>query len=149
MSLEQFAVRIWAAHNAYEGRVGRRVTQADLAVMVSARLEERGRKGVTQSAVARWFDGTVPDDHKLLALADLYGVDPGWLRYGALSAAPQQRVSPALDTERREVPDEPGIPVGRLANEMFPKRAVAGDPIRPATSRGARSPKGPKRRPKG
>lgn len=37
---------------------------------------------VSRETASKWFAGTVPTDDKMRAVADVFDVDPGWLRYG-------------------------------------------------------------------
>lgn len=62
----------------------RMVKQDDLA----KRLTEMTEIDVKQPAVSRWTTGSRPSFEHLVALAQLAGVDPGWLAMGELSEAP-------------------------------------------------------------
>lgn len=58
--------------------------QGELAVRLSALT----KIDIGQPAVSRWTSGSRPSMEHLAALADLAGVDAGWLAVGALSEAP-------------------------------------------------------------
>jgi hypothetical protein len=91
MGMEGFAMRLRKAFRAYEDRVGRDITQTELGEMVGVELARMGVKptskddtlAVTQQSVARWFAGTLPEHTRMVALATVLGVDPGWLSYGS------------------------------------------------------------------
>jgi hypothetical protein len=80
MGLDGFDRRLRRAHRAFEDRLGRDVNQTELGAMVGKRLGEP--KPITQASVHRWFAGTLPDHVRMVALAEILGVDPGWLAYG-------------------------------------------------------------------
>src|SRR4051812_21629410 len=80
MGMEGFAARLRKAFRAYEDRVGRDVTQTELGALVGAEI---GEGPITQQSVGRWFAGTLPEHARMVALADVLGVDPGWLSYGS------------------------------------------------------------------
>jgi len=63
----------------------RMVKQEELAT----RLTELSGLEIKQSAVSRWTAGSRPSFEHLVALAELAGVDPGWLAMGSLSEAPE------------------------------------------------------------
>ena len=58
----------------------RRLTDAEIAREVANRTSRE--KPHTATSVGRWFQGTQPDNFAIAALADYFGVDPGWLAFG-------------------------------------------------------------------
>jgi transcriptional regulator with XRE-family HTH domain len=63
---------------------------------------------VTAATVSRWESGdTVPSVTTLAAIARVCGVDPGWLAFGAESAAPGPRRGKPPVTGQGPVRDEP------------------------------------------
>lgn len=81
----EFSERMAEAHSYFLWKSkAKSLSQEALAVLVGERL---GRS-LTQSAVGRWFRGSVPDTATISAIASVYGVDPGWLAFGDLSEAP-------------------------------------------------------------
>ena len=80
MGMEGFAARLRQAFRAYEDRLGRDVTQTELGEIVGKAM---GEAPITQQSVARWFAGTLPEHPRMVALADVLGVEPGWLSYGS------------------------------------------------------------------
>jgi hypothetical protein len=79
MGIEGFATRLRRAFRAFEDHLGRDVTQSELGELVGQAL---GEEPITQQSVGRWFNGTLPEHVRMVALADVLGVDPGWLSYG-------------------------------------------------------------------
>ena len=63
------------------------------------------RAAVLPATIMEWFAGTVPDVETILAVADVCGVDPGWLAFGAASGAPAPRIgqqqAPSAGAQRR------------------------------------------------
>lgn len=84
MTDEGFARRLRRAFRAFEDRTGEDVTQTQLGVLVGKELDG---KPITQQSVDRWFGGTRPDHERMIALAAVLDVDPGWLSYGPDDAA--------------------------------------------------------------
>lgn len=83
--MDSFQGRMLDAMLALWSRERGQVSQREIGERVGARL---GREAFSQAAVSRWFQGRMPDWEVLLALAEVCGVDPGWLAFGARSAAP-------------------------------------------------------------
>jgi len=77
---QAFSERMYSALKRLEFGLGRDVTQGQLAEMVSAHLGES--KAKDQTTVGRWFRGTIPDVHIIEAIAEVCGVEPGWLAFG-------------------------------------------------------------------
>ena len=50
------------------------------------------RPAVSPAMIMEWFAGTVPDVATVQAVAEVCGVDPGWLAFGSASGAPAPRV---------------------------------------------------------
>jgi hypothetical protein len=74
-----------------------RVTPGAFAELVSARLAAAGTpRTVSSDEVVTWFADALPDLRTTAAIAEVCGVDPGWLAFGPASAAPS-----------------PGAPAGR------------------------------------
>ena len=67
----------------------RKLELTEFGQRIGARLM---RPAVSPSTIMEWFAGVVPDVATLQAVADVCGVDPGWLAFGAASAAPAPRV---------------------------------------------------------
>lgn len=68
-----------------QGFLGRKVENKEIADLVGRAL---GKETLSPSTVGRWHDGTEPDLATIAAMAKVYRVDPGWLAFGPLSAAP-------------------------------------------------------------
>jgi transcriptional regulator with XRE-family HTH domain len=82
--------RIFIAHLELSYRLGRRVTLAELGRLVAERLRRDAPFGAT--AVSKWEAGVqTPAAEVIEAIAELSGVDPGWISHGAKSAAPEPR----------------------------------------------------------
>ena len=88
-----------------------KLSQERLGALVSRELSKGAP--VTAATVSRWESGdTVPSVTTIAAIARVCGVDPGWLAFGAESAAPSPRrgkpqlpgQSVARDEPRREEP---------------------------------------------
>lgn len=94
-------LRAWLEH---ERRTGGGFTQEWLAEAVSRKLKLE--EPLSQSAVSRWFRGSVPRDvAAVVAIAELLGVDPGWLLFGSASHAPPP-ADPMQDIESFPQPDD-------------------------------------------
>ena len=66
-----------------------RVSPGALAELVSARLAAAGTpRTVSSDEVVTWFADSLPDLRTTAAIAEVCGVDPGWLAFGPASAAP-------------------------------------------------------------
>lgn len=74
---------------------GDRISQTEIGHRVAQRLGT-GRSG---NAVSEWWTGkSIPDTPAMAALADVLGVDPGWLEFGPmLCDAPQKWPVPGKD----------------------------------------------------
>lgn len=72
-----------------EGVTGEKLSQARLAELVEGKLG----KSFRQTTAGGWLAGAMPrGDASQLALAEVLGVDPGWLYYGAKSRAPAPEI---------------------------------------------------------
>lgn len=83
-----FAQRVQWCYFHTQTMQGGYITLADYGEMVA---EEEGRpRPYAASSVQAWMvpGGSMPDSPGKLAIARLAGADPGWLDYGAESAAP-------------------------------------------------------------
>lgn len=69
--------RLWEAHKDYEKRERKRVSQRELAEIVSTSTGVP----VDQTTVSTWFKGTSPKPWYLKALAELYDVSLVWLAF--------------------------------------------------------------------
>lgn len=90
-----------------------RVSYEEIADAVA---ERTGRKPAHRpTSVGRWFKGeSVPDVPSIWALANFFGVDPGWLAFGDASDAPapaaviaSRAAESSLRTEKAEVVKAP------------------------------------------
>jgi len=82
--------RIFIAHLELSYRLGRRVTLAELGRLVAERLRRDAPFAAT--AVSKWEAGVqTPGAEVIEAIAELSGVDPGWISHGAKSEAPAPR----------------------------------------------------------
>lgn len=94
-----------------EGR--RRIPMRELGERVGALM---GRKPYDVKVVSRWLSAVQePENAVYLALAQVFGVDPGWLVFGGECAAP---MVPSDDTLKAW---------SALAREVHPTRATAAD----------------------
>jgi transcriptional regulator with XRE-family HTH domain len=83
-----------------------KLSQERLGGLVSRELSKGAP--VTAATVSRWESGdTVPSVTTLAAVARVCGVDPGWLAFGAESAAPGPRRGKPPVTGQGPVRDEP------------------------------------------
>lgn len=90
--------RIFVAHLELSYRLGRRVTLAELGRAIAERLRRDAPFAAT--AVSKWEAGVqIPAPEVIEAIAELSGVDPGWISHGAKSAAP----APRADSRRESV----------------------------------------------
>jgi transcriptional regulator with XRE-family HTH domain len=102
MGLAGFPSRLRRAFRAFEDRLGRDLTQTELGEMVGKQLKEGA---ISQQSVARWFAGTLPEHARMVALAEVLGVDPGWLSYGSGEKdAPMRDAPPATEPVVRPDP---------------------------------------------
>jgi transcriptional regulator with XRE-family HTH domain len=82
--------RIFIAHLELSYRLGRRVTLVEFGQLIAKRL--RRRTPFAPTAVSRWEAGQqTPTPEVIEAIAELTGVDPGWISHGSKSAAPAPR----------------------------------------------------------
>lgn len=80
------ANRMFEARLRLTATARRSVSLAEMGELVGAKL---GREGFTATAVSRWMSGLQePELAAIDAIADVCGVDPGWLAFGARSQAP-------------------------------------------------------------
>ncbi len=83
-----------------------KLSQERLGVLVSRELSKGAP--VTAATVSRWESGdTVPSVTTIAAIARVCGVDPGWLAFGAESAAPSPRRGRPPLPAQSAAPDEP------------------------------------------
>lgn len=115
--------RMFQAHHALEGKLGRKVTQAELAQMVA--LNAPHEPPPAASVVARWLKGqSAPKTLALWqALAAALEVSPGWLAFGegeGPGGPTSARPEPISVEDQREldrlVPD-PADPKGEAAEK--------------------------------
>ena len=107
--------RIFIAHLELSYRLGRRVTLAELGRLLAERLRRGAPFAAT--AVSKWEAGIqTPGPEVIEAIAELTGVDPGWISHGAKSAAP----APRADSQRESVKLLP-----RRARQVRRKHATA------------------------
>ena len=79
--------RVFLAHLQLSYRLGRRVTMAEFGRLVAERLGRNAPFAAT--AVSKWESGLQgPAPEVIEAIAELSGVDPGWISHGEKSAAP-------------------------------------------------------------
>jgi transcriptional regulator with XRE-family HTH domain len=99
--------RVFLAHLQLSYRLGRRVTLAEFGRRIAERL---GRKTpFAATAVSRWEAGLqIPAPEVIEAIAELSGVDPGWISHGEKSAAP----GPQLLPTELPTPDPTQLPSG-------------------------------------
>ena len=79
-----FRDRLFLAWSLWQGRNRRKLTQAELGVM----LEKVGGEAVSQPTVSSWFKDVLPGLHDVEHLAKALECDPGWLAFGPASGAP-------------------------------------------------------------
>jgi transcriptional regulator with XRE-family HTH domain len=83
-----------------------KLSQERLGVLVSRELSKGAP--VTAATVSRWESGdTVPSVTTIAGIARVCGVDPGWLAFGAESAAPSPRRGKVQLPGQSVVRDEP------------------------------------------
>lgn len=89
--------RIFIAHLELSYQLGRRVTLVEFGQMIAKRL--RRPTPFAPTAVSRWEAGQqTPTPEVIEAIADLTGVDPGWISHGQKSAAPAPRSQTGIET---------------------------------------------------
>ena len=119
--------RVFLAHLQLSYRLGRRVTLAEFGRLIAERL---GRDApFAPTAVSKWEAGLqIPTPEVIEAIAELCGVDPGWISHGEKSAAPGPRLLPSepgsAATEGQAPASSPGQPAkaGADAQRLRPKR---------------------------
>jgi transcriptional regulator with XRE-family HTH domain len=85
--------RIFLAHLELSYQLGRRVTLAEFGRLIAERLGRKTPFAVT--AVSKWEAGLqTPAPDVVEAIAEITGVDPGWISHGEKSAAPGPRRMP-------------------------------------------------------
>lgn len=112
--------RVFLAHLELSYQLGRRVTLAEFGRLVAQRL----RRGTpfAATAVSKWEAGLQsPGPDVIEAIAELTGVDPGWISHGAKSAAPGPRPSatksPAAVSRAARPRKAQSAPAGERVNE--------------------------------
>jgi transcriptional regulator with XRE-family HTH domain len=110
--------RVFFAHLQLSYRLGRRVTLAEFGRLIAERL---GRKTpFAATAVSKWEAGLqIPAPEVIEAIAELSGVDPGWISHGEKSAAPGPPSLPVEPTPLPEATPEP--PRGRGTTRTEPR----------------------------
>lgn len=99
-----FASRLFTSNVLLAGRLGRKVTYAELLEALTISMGEDAPKST--STISRWFtDGTVPDVETVRRTAQFFKVDPGWLAFGEDSAAPAPG-NPAADLSEPQSPPD-------------------------------------------
>jgi transcriptional regulator with XRE-family HTH domain len=79
--------RVFLAHLQLSYRLGRRVTLAEFGRLIAEQL--RRQRPFAATAVSKWEAGLqIPAPEVIEAIAELSGVDPGWISHGEKSAAP-------------------------------------------------------------
>ncbi len=79
--------RLFFARNFLERQLGQKVTTGQLGQLMAERL---GRQPFSASSVSQWMSGKQGMSLEAVrALAELCGLDPGWLAFGEASAAPE------------------------------------------------------------
>jgi transcriptional regulator with XRE-family HTH domain len=98
--------RVFFAHLQLSYRLGRRVTLAEFGRLIAERL---GRKApFATTAVSKWEAGLqIPAPEVIEAIAELSGVDPGWISHGEKSAAPGPPLPPVEPPPLHEATPEP------------------------------------------
>ena len=93
---DTWPVRFYVARKVLDLRSGRDVNDVDFGGMVAKLL---GKKAPYSSgSVSQWrSEEQIPPARVQLAIAEACGVDPGWLTYGAKSAAPTPPLLALID----------------------------------------------------
>jgi transcriptional regulator with XRE-family HTH domain len=79
--------RVFLAHLQLSYQLGRRVTLAEFGRLIAERL--RRKTPFAATAVSKWEAGLqIPAPEVIEAIAEVSGVDPGWISHGEKSAAP-------------------------------------------------------------
>jgi transcriptional regulator with XRE-family HTH domain len=121
--------RVFLAHLQLSYRLGRRITLAEFGRLIAERLGRETPFAAT--AVSKWEAGLqVPAPEVIEAIAEVSGVDPGWISHGEKSAAPRPELQPTkLPSEEPErSPSEPerspSGPAGKLAKERAESQPI-------------------------
>ena len=99
--MQTFADRYRAAFKRLEMMEGGDVTNLEMAERVAVFLE---RKPVSAVSASRWKNGAVPDLGIIGALAEICGVDPGWLAFGESTGAPAPDVFSSREDSEQSRP---------------------------------------------
>jgi len=101
VSAEEFGERLCEARSRLEkkGRIGYKQV-ADFVREKTSRAKPH-----SETSVGRWFKGeSFPDEVATIwALAVMFGVDPGWLAFGAASQAPSPEEMDQREAVRRQL----------------------------------------------
>jgi len=122
--------RVFLAHLQLSYRLGRRITLAEFGRLIAERLGRETPFAAT--AVSKWEAGLqLPAPEVIEAIAELSGVDPGWISHGEKSAAPRPELQPT-----QVASDEPEGPEGSEGSPSGPARQLAEEradpqPIKP------------------
>lgn len=150
----QFGKRLRAARNAVAGRRGGNYTMTQLGADVRARLLETPvkRTAVLRQSVRAWEQNMErPRLETIIVLAEVLGVDPGWLAFGKWSHAPAPLFVAALWPDTQEPVDERALRAmprtdGKLRVGEYPHTA-RGPVTSPAPAATKRAPPKVTRRP--
>jgi transcriptional regulator with XRE-family HTH domain len=112
--------RVFLAHLQLSYRLGRRITLAEFGRLIAERLRRESPFAAT--AVSRWEAGLqIPAPEVIEAIAELSGVDPGWISHGEKSAAPGPQMPGATSgAEPEPRPSEPGRSRGKAQGQRQP-----------------------------
>jgi transcriptional regulator with XRE-family HTH domain len=110
--------RVFLAHLQLSYRLGRRITLAEFGRFIADRLAREAPFAAT--AVSKWEAGLqVPSLDVIEAIAELSGVDPGWISHGEKSAAPRPQLLPTQPSpsDAAPLPPEPARSRGKARTE--------------------------------
>ena len=108
----QIGQRVFLAHLELSYRLGRRVTLAEFGRLIAERMG-RGTP-FAATAVSKWEAGLqLPTPAVIEAIAELSGLDPGWISHGEKSAAPAPRL---------QAPTEAAQPPARTDERLLVRR---------------------------
>jgi transcriptional regulator with XRE-family HTH domain len=98
--------RVFLAHLQLSYRLGRRVTLAEFGRLIA---EQLGRETpFAATAVSKWEAGLqIPGPEVIEAIAELSGVDPGWVSHGEKSAAPAPQLLSSEPASPDATPRQP------------------------------------------
>ena len=99
--MDTFADRYRDAFKHLEFRERLDITNQEMAERVADILH---RPAVTGASASRWKTGSVPDLGVIGALAEICGVDPGWLAFGEQTGAPSPDVFSSPEARERARP---------------------------------------------